>query len=80
MDFEMSILIVFQNWESGIACSSADFKKNCVWGGSSGYTGENWEFLLEPFPVFEEVCGIVLVKVIPPFGRIGIESAFLLSV
>jgi len=36
---------------------------------------KNGEFLLEPFSIFEEIGSIVLVKIVPPFGGIGIESA-----
>jgi len=33
-----------------------------------------WKFLLEPFSVFEEICGVILVEIVPPFGGVGVES------
>ena len=32
--------------------------------------------MLEPFAVFEEVCSVVLVEIVPPLCGIGIESIF----
>ena len=62
--------------EGSVASTSTDLK-DCD-GTCVGLCDlrQDGKFLLEPFSVFEEICGIVLIEIIPPFCGIGIESGF----
>lgn len=74
MDFKVWIFIVLQNREGGIACSSANLQDDTRRRRGFGNLAEDWELLLQPFAVFEEVGRVVLVEVVPPFYGVGVET------
>lgn len=72
----MWVPIVLENRERSIAGAGADFQECGRRRISGGDLGENGEFLLQPLAVFEEVCSVVFVEIVPPFGGVGIKSIF----
>ena len=77
MYLEVGILVMFKDWESGIASSSTDFEERYGTSIHMCDLRKNWKLLLQPFAIFEEVRSVILVEIVPPFRRIGIESVLL---
>jgi hypothetical protein len=80
VDLEVLVLVVFQDGESGVACPRTDLEESGRRRGGRCDAGQDGEFLLQPLAVLEEVRRVVLVEVIPPLSRVGIEPGFALSV
>ena len=76
MDFESGVLVVLEDWERGVPRSGTDFEECGGRGVGGGDAREDGKFLLQPLAVLEEVGGVVLVEVVPPLRRVGIESGF----
>ena len=62
VDLQGRISIVGEDRKSGVACSGTDFEDGARWRLGLGEMGQDGEFLMQPFAVFEEVGRIVLVE------------------
>lgn len=74
MELELGVLVSRQNRKGRVAGASAYLKDG---DGSSVLLRQSikdGKLLLEPFPVLEEVGCVVLVELVPPLCRVGIES------
>lgn len=76
MYLEVWIVIVGKNWKGSISSASANFEESDGAIVCTSNLIQNWKFLLQPFSVFEEVCSIILVEVVPPFRGVGIKPVF----
>jgi hypothetical protein len=70
VELQLRILVLSQNRKRRVARTSSYFKDGDGPGVLPSDLIQNRELLLEPFPVLEEVGRVVLVELVPPFGRI----------
>lgn len=78
VDLQQRVLVVCQDREGSVACTSADFEECLRAGIFLGDFCQDGKFLLQPLAVLEEVGGVVLVELVPPLRRVRVESFYLL--
>ena len=74
MQLQLGILVFGQDGERRVASTCADFKERVGPGTFLRDLVQDGEFLLQPLAVLEKVGCVVLVKEVPPFRGICIET------
>lgn len=77
MNLEVGIFVVGKDGKGGVASTCANLEEHSGRGVLAGYVCEYGKFLLQPFPVFEEIGCVVLIKEVPPLGWVGVKSAWI---
>lgn len=76
MNLQLGILVLCQDGEGCVACTSSYLKERDGASVLFGYLVQDRKFLLQPLSVFEEVGSVVLVEQVPPLGRVRVESIY----
>ena len=79
MDLQLRVLVEGQDGKRSVARTSTNFKNRYGAGIFLSDLVQYRKFLLQPLAVLEEIGSVVLVKEVPPLGRIRIEPVCIID-
>ena len=79
MDHQLLILICLEHRKRRVPSPGTDLQDALLPRSPLRHSRQDGKFLLQPFPVFEEIRRVVGIEPVPPFGWIAIETVLVKS-